>query len=579
MSISSANRSLQLVMRLLDTKNATAPMVDFGPQKPEIPLERRSSPLPRSAPEQQGIPSRHIAEFLHTLDRDPGLNMHSVVIVRNGVLVCEAAFGAQLPELPRMTFSACKSITALAIGLLMDDGLLHEDDRLSELFAQDCGPVSRRLIKELTVSHLLTMQTGNLFNEASSMTSEDWVRGFFQSPSLTDPRGKLQYNSLNTYILAVLVTRLTGKSLSAFLTERLFAPMGIADFYWETSPQGIEKGGWGLYMRAEDLAKLGQLVLDHGMWNGRQLISWQFLSKATTAHMEAPRDYGAYNYGWQMWVGREENTVLFNGMLGQNVLCFRDSGIVVVSHAGNSETFQQSSYFRHASRFFGGTFPRTLRRNRTAERELTHTLQHLTDCTSPLPDRANLRVFDGVHLVPNDPRAASTGLLPLTLQAVENCYCSPLCAVTLHGQRSSVSLRYEEQDAVHQVFAGINEPTYQVLQFGGNEFRCAAQARFTHDEDDNPLLRIRIDFLETPCSRILKFFRTPTGWRLKQEETPGVEYVLNTMTLAAPSPSTKAWLTNLLGSSDTDYLRWKIAQVFSPTLQMKQTHPSTRPET
>ena len=570
MSLSSANRSVQLLVRLLDPKNATEPMVDFGIQKPEIPLGRSSQPLPREIPEREGIPSRQISDFLQALEQDPTLGMHSVLILRHGKVLCEAAFGAQLTELPRMTFSACKSITALAIGLLMDDGLLSPSDKLADLFAADIGPLAKRLMKELTVAHLLSMQTGNLFNEVCAMTETDWIHGFCLSPSLTDPRDKFQYNSLNTYMLAVLVTRITGKSLTEFLTERLFAPMGIADFYWEVCPQGIEKGGWGLYMKAEDLAKLGQLVLDRGNWSGRQLISAEFLEQATQAHSQVPEGYGDYNYGWQMWVGRHENTVLFNGMLGQNVLCFRDSGIVVVSHAGNSETFQQSNYFKLVSQFFGGTFPLRLPRNLQAERELKRTVEALSDCRSAVPTREQFLTFAGRRFVSDDPRAASAGLLPLALQAVENCYSKGLEALTVSGTRTQVSLFYEEQDQYYHVIAGVKEPVYQILNFRGNEFRVAAQARFTHDEDENPVLRVQIDFLETPCSRILKLYLLPTGPLLRQQETPNMDYLLDTMVLQVSGMAPKALMNSLLGSTDADYLHWKMDQIFDPLLKLKE---------
>lgn len=570
MSLSSASRSMQLLVRLLDPKTATEPMEDFGIQKPEIPLGRSSQPLPREIPEREGIPSRQIADFLQALDGDPTLGMHSVLILRNGKVLCEATFGAQLTELPRMTFSACKSITAMAIGILMDDGFLSAEDRLTDLFSDEIGPLARRLMKDLTVAHLLSMQTGNQFNEVSAMTEHDWIHGFCLSPSLTDPREKFQYNSLNSYMLAVLVTRITGKSLSQFLTDRLFAPMGIGDFYWETCPQGIEKGGWGLYLKPEDLAKLGQLVLDHGCWNGQQLISAEFLDRATQTHSLVPESYGDYNYGWQMWVGRQENTVLFNGMLGQNVLCFRDSGIVIVSHAGNSETFQQSNYFKLVSQFFGGTFPQKLPRSLPAERDLKQTLAALSDCTGPIPTREQFLTFAGRRLAADDSRAASAGLLPLALQAVENCYSKGMEAITVSGTRTQVSVFYEERDQFYHILAGVKEPVYQVLSFRGNEFRVAAQARFTHDEDENPVLRVQIDFLETPCSRILKLILRPTGPILRQQETPNVDYLLDTMVLSAPTPASKALLSSLLGSSDADFIHWKMEQVFGPGLKMKE---------
>ena len=570
MSLSSANRSIQLLVRLLDAKTATEPMEDFGMQKPEIPLGRSSQPLPREIPEREGIPSRQIADFLLALDRDPTLGMHSVLVLRNGKLLCEAAFGAQLTELPRMTFSACKSITAMAIGILMDDGLLSAEDKLTELFADELGPLARRLMKDLTVEHLLSMQTGNLFNEVKAMTEQNWVHGFCSSPSVTDPRGKFQYNSLNSYMLAVLVTRFTGKSLSDFLTQRLFAPMGIGDFYWERSPQGIEKGGWGLYMKPEDLAKLGQLVLDHGRWNGRQLISAEFLNRATQVHSQVPDAFGDYNYGWHMWVGKQENTVLFNGMLGQNVLCFRDSGIVVVSHAGNSETFQQSNYFKLVSQFFGGTFPQQLPRNLAAERDLKRTISALVAQPEAVPTKEQFLDFAGKRFLADDPRAASSGLLPLTLQAVENCYSKGMEAIAIGGTRTQVSLFYEERNCFYHIIAGIREPVYQILNFSGNEFRAAAQARFTRDEDGNPILRVRLDFLETPCSRILKLVLLPTGPVLRQQETPNMDYIMDTIVLSAPTPGTKTLLYSLLGSSDSDLIRWKMEQVFGPSLKMKE---------
>ena len=368
MSLSSAGRTMQLIARLMDPDRSNESFYETKNKKPAIPLGRGHMPMPCCSPEKQGISSRHIADFLQALQNAPFLRMQSVLVIRNGNVLCRAAFGARDTCLPRMTFSACKSITALAIGILMDDGLLHPDDKLTDHFPHDCGPVSRRLMKDLTVHHVLSMQTGNLFNEAGSLTEDDWIKKFFSSPGLEFSR-KFQYNSLNTYILAALVTRLTDLTLSEFLDKRLFGPMGIADYYWEVSPEGIEKGGWGLYMSPEDLGKLGQLVMDRGIWRGTRLISAEFLDKATDTQVETPLSCGDFNYGWQIWVGRKENTFLFNGMLGQNVLGFRDSGIILVSHAGNDEAFQTSAYYELAQRYFSGAFPNRLQIGRASCRE------------------------------------------------------------------------------------------------------------------------------------------------------------------------------------------------------------------
>lgn len=569
MSISSANRTLQMIARLMDTETSTETYFDMGVQKPAIATGRGTQPLPCVSPERQGISSRHIANFLRAFQAEPTLRMHSILILRNGSLLCRAAFGPRDTHLPRMTFSACKSVTALAIGILMDDGLLHPEDRLTDFFSDDCGPVSRRLMKDLTVHHLLTMQTGNLFNEASSATEPDWVKGFFTSPGLETGR-KFQYNSLNTYILAALVTKLSGMSLSDFLAKRLFGPMGIADFYWETSPEGIEKGGWGLYLSPEDLGKLGQLVMDGGLWQGKQLVSAEFLSKATQTQAQTPLSYGDFNYGWQIWVGRTENTFLFNGMLGQNVLGFRDSGIILVSHAGNDETFQTSAYYALAARFFGGDFPDSLPLNPLGEQALRRTLRSLAAKSSPIPTGREFARFAGTRHVVTEPHAATAGLLPLILQTVEGCFSKGLRAISLGGTRAAPELFYEEQDQLHHLICGVKTPIRQSVTYYGNVFETAVQARFTHDEEENPVLRIQIDFLETPCTRILKLVQTRQGLLLRQEETPGGEFLFNTMAVAIQSPAAKTLLSAVLGNTEQGYLHWRIQRMFTQTMKLTQ---------
>ena len=98
----------------------------------------------------------------------------------------------------------------------------------------------------------------------------------------------------------------------------------------------------------------------------------------------------------------------------------------------------------------------------------------------------------------------------------------------------------------------------------------AAQARVTHDEDENPVLRLQLDFLETPCSRVLKLVRRRSGVVLKQEETPNVDYLFDTMLLAAHNPAAKAILNSILGSSDAEFLQWKLGQVFAPVLELEE---------
>lgn len=569
MSLTSANRTVQLLKRLTDTKSATEPIIKTDAQKPCILSEHRSARLARTLPERQGLSSRHISGFLKTLAEDPTLRMHSIMIVRNGSVVCEAAFGAQDITIPRATFSACKSIVALAVGILMDDGLLHAEDRLVDLFPQHGTLVSRRLMKDLTVKQLLQMQTGNQFSEAASMTQTDWLQGFFASAPLTSSQ-KFHYNSLNTYVLSRIVCQISGQPLSQFLAERLFEPMGIRDFYWEVCPEGFEKGGWGLYLRAEDLAKLGQLIIDDGKWNGTQLISSEFLACASKAQVSTPASCGNYDYGWHFWVHREKNIVLFNGMLGQNVMCFRDSGIVVVSHAGNEEVFQQSSYFSHAEHFFDGTaqdaaaldLPGVMTLKRTKKRLLC---TNIHPAGSALFDRFQGRTFE-----PNCSHAPSTGLMPKAMQVIYNCYTQGLKSISISGTRRHPHIAYEEHGCIHHIDAGVKAPNIQELEFDGNRFRVAAKAAFVRNEDGYPVLRLSLDFWETPFSRVLKLILAPTGVVLQQPETPCMDQIIQTALSFAPAAA-KTVITTLWGNGEQDFLHWKLSCVFSPTLNMKET--------
>ena len=568
MSILSSRPVLELARSLLDPNRSTEAVLAAPHRKPSIPTGRSLQPLPEDRPEAQGVSSRRIADFLQTLKDDPTLNMHSVLILRHGRVLCRASFGPQRTDLPRQTFSACKSVTALAVGLAMDDGLLRREDLITDLFEEECPTLSRRLLRKLSVEHLLTMTASVTFNEAFSQASEDWVRGYLSSPGLSEPGKRFAYNSLNTYMLAAAVEKVTERPMGEYLQERLFTPMGIHDWHWDTCPNGTAAGGWGLYLLPEDLAKLGILVQQNGVWNGRQLISAEFLETALHPWALTPEEYGDFNYGWQIWVGRKRNTFLFNGMFGQNVLCFRDSDLILVSHAGNCETFQQSNYFSIADRFFGQELPDApLPRDRRGQRLLNTCLDRLACCRGPVPKKKEFEVFDGLSLTARFPGCASAGLLPLMLQAVESNYSKGLRQLSVGGTRKRPVLTYREADQVLTVPAGTAQPLMQELDVHGSRYKVLAQARFLTDEDGCPVLRLTLTFAETPCTRILKIILTPSGPVVRQQETPGADFLLQLLPDLSRNAAARAIANTLAGSSDPEFLQWRVRSVFDQTLR------------
>ena len=152
----------------------------------------------------------------------------------------------------------------------------------------------------ITVENLLTMTSGVTFNESGIVSGNDWLGSFLNASVNGKPGTEFQYNSLNTYVLSAIVTKRTGETLTEYLTPRLFGPLGITKYYWETCPKGITKGGWGLFLCAEDMAKLGQLYLQRGKWNGQQLVSEYWIEISTAQHLKlrmTPMDMDI-SYGW-----------------------------------------------------------------------------------------------------------------------------------------------------------------------------------------------------------------------------------------------------------------------------------------
>ena len=567
MNITTASRTFQLLTRILDVRTPTEPFLPPEAEKPPIPSGNIQQPFPRATPESQGVSSRHIQSFLEELGRDRELYAQTVMILRNGRVVCEAAYGSQDLRAAKYTFSACKSVVSLAVGLLIDDGALSVKDQAADFFEEPGSTALHRKLKGMTVEDLLTMRSGVLFTEAEALTETDWVRRFLGDALKGEPGTEFAYSSLNTYMLSAIVRRVAGKSLSDFLRERLFGPMGITDFHWEVCPRGIEKGGWGLYIKPEDLAKLGQLVMDGGLWQGERLLSREYIAAATTAHAKTPEEIGDFDYGYQIWVGRREDTFLFNGMLGQNVLGFRDSGILVVSHAGADTDFQESRYFEIVSRYFGGQFPGELPEDESAQAALAEAVRSLSAYRrEPEPLDYQAQNFLNRCFRAQDERAASVGLLPLALQALYNNYSAGLESVAVSVKGETPELIYRERDALYRFPVGLGRPEVTALHFRGNVFRVAALGRFTHDEEERPVFYIRLDFLETPCVRLIKLILDGDRLLLRQTETPGVPYVTGKLCQAAQSPLYRPLLLVAAGGAEEDFLHYKTLQVLSPEI-------------
>lgn len=235
--------------------------------------------LPRVTPESVGISSKVIANYFDSVMSLKDTEIHSVLLMRHGKVIGEIHPSPFKAEYGHTLFSASKTFTCAAIGIAIKENLLRIDDRLA-IFFPDLLPekVSSRLAA-ITIRDLLTMNSG--FNQTDDVRNNEteWVKKYLAIDVVAEPGTKFKYDSMDTYLLAAIIQKVTGQTVFDYLKQRMFEPLHITEANWETSPEGINCGGWGLYLQSESLAKFGQLLLNKGSWQGRRLSPHRGLMK------------------------------------------------------------------------------------------------------------------------------------------------------------------------------------------------------------------------------------------------------------------------------------------------------------
>ena len=217
----------ELITNIILGKTDGASRVDFFPQKPKFPFDKPyEQPFPRATPESQGISSDMLADLLRDLDTSHYTDMHHFMVLRNGKVICEANFAPYRSRIWHVTHSMCKSITGMAIGLLVEEGKLSLDENIYDIFQKKLNTFNKIFRPKVTVENLLTMTSGVTFNESGIVSGNDWLTSYLNSSITGTPGENFQYNSLNTYVLSAIVTERTGQSLTEYLEPRLFAPLG-----------------------------------------------------------------------------------------------------------------------------------------------------------------------------------------------------------------------------------------------------------------------------------------------------------------------------------------------------------------
>lgn len=297
-------------------------------------LGQGSGPLPRATPESQGVSSGALLRFVEALDQRGG-GVHSVMLVRKGRVVLEGWWAPYEAGSLHELYSLSKSFTSTAVGFAAAEGKLTIDDEVLGFFPGDAPASPSANLKAMRVRDLLTMSTGHQ-DESPSAADKISPTAFLAHPVPHKPGTHFKYNTPATFMLSAIVQKQTGQTVLDYLQPRLFGPLGIRGSTWATNAGGISLGGYGLKVRTEDIAKIGQLYLQKGRWDGRQLLPESWVAMATSRQVSNgsnPKSDWDQGYGFQFWRCRN-GAYRGDGAFGQYCIVFPEQDTVLAITSG-----------------------------------------------------------------------------------------------------------------------------------------------------------------------------------------------------------------------------------------------------
>lgn len=271
--------------------------------------------FPRGTPESEGVDSAAVLKFVNDAETKQ-LGLDSVMLVRRGKVVAEGWWAPVRPHDPHLLHSLTKSFTSTAIGLAVAEGKLSVEDPVLKFFPEDAPANPSAWLQGMKVKHLLTMSTGHVKEDIDAFPyraplfgrAKNLPREFFAMKIVDEPGTKFIYDSAGSHMLSEIISKVTGQSILEYLRPRLFDPLGIAPANWVESSGGVPLGGAGLSLLTEEIARFGQLYLQKGQWQGKQLLPAAWVEAATMKQINnSTRDDDAlYNdwgqgYGYQFW--------------------------------------------------------------------------------------------------------------------------------------------------------------------------------------------------------------------------------------------------------------------------------------
>ena len=571
-------RAFDLVASLILGGKRELSVVPYYPQKTEVG-GREDCYFKRSVPEKCGISSKRIYNMLCELEAEPRANVHTLMVLHRGRVICECSAPGYNPAEWHISHSMAKSICGLVIGGLVDRGVLSLETPIVDIFPE--MPYRDKKMALVTVEHLLSMTSGVDFAEAGAVTETEWTKAYFGATVRFVPGTKFSYNSMNSYILARIAERVSGREFGDLVYGEIFAPMGIESYLWEKGPEGTEKGGWGLYMAPESWAKLGIMILRGGVFEGKRILTKKWVDGAITSITKTPITNGSFDYGYHLWTGRGNGEILFNGMLGQNVWICPKNDIVAVITSGNDEFFQDSSALEIIRKNLGGNIKDRLNyRDIKVLLEKQNSFFNCRRWVRPLRQSRGLAyllglksrmAFDnswteilGSYAVVDN----TVSLMPLILRVMQNHLNSFIESITLVRRGESLILIVREQCRDIEIRVGLYGYAENYLVLGSEIYLVRAAGEAYLNDCREIEYRIELIFSETAHTRMISIKNKGNG-RVSFEfgERPNHKLAKNVLKGYTSDGGVIAFIYGVLerrvGKGEFDRM---VKDLFSPTL-------------
>ena len=317
--------------------------------------------IPRAdSAKDAGVSSKVVKQFLNDAV-EKGYEYHSLMVIRHGKVAVEWYNEPYNKDTPQAVYSISKSFTSTAIGFAISEGLISLDTKLVDIFPDYPPKKPDDRFQKLTIRNLLRMSSGKQPSFLTDKSKVDWIEDYINSPWVFEPGEKFLYINENIFMLSAVISRVTGMSMREYLTPRLFKPLGIDVPFWETDRNGVEAGGWGLYIKTEDIAKLTLCYLQKGMYNGVQVIPESWTIEATKKQIDnsqnRPGTDASYGYGYCFWKNSiDETSFRSDGMFSQFGIGIPEyDAAVIVTSAVTDETGCLEYLFNYFPRAFEET--------------------------------------------------------------------------------------------------------------------------------------------------------------------------------------------------------------------------------